>query len=99
MRVAGPSSFGAASGRRWGCRADHRAKRQVGPPPVWLDEEGRPLPIRFCHRYGADVPLTQRLAPRSVERRPLRERAHRELVRPRRGAAAEPWGLLPVMEP
>jgi hypothetical protein len=98
MRVAGPSSFGAASGRRWGCRAGHRAKRQVGPPPVWLDEEGRPLPIRFCHRYGADVPLTQRLAPRSVEWRPCNSGrivnwcGHAEELLP------SPWGLLPVLE-
>jgi hypothetical protein len=48
-------------------------------PPVWLDQNGRPLPTRSCRRCSAHG-------------RPCANRADHELVRAWRGVAAVPVG-------
>jgi hypothetical protein len=67
-------------------------------PPIWRDSSGRPLPTRPCAQCGAAIPITQQLAPRSVEWRPcdsvriVNWCGHAEELLP------SPWGLLPVWE-
>lgn len=70
------------------------------PPPIWLDEQGQPLPTRPCSRCGVQVPVTRHLSPRAARALgwvPYRSVRVVEFC----GRASEllpsPWGLLPVL--